>query len=209
MNIVFIAPPASGKGLMSSLIYEKYGYPHVSMGDLLRNVDDEEIKLKLQNGEFVNNDMVAKLLKIRLSKSDCDNGYVLDGFPRNESQIPIYEDICGNNNIIIVLDIPRETGEKRITGRRVCLNCGEVYNDLFENSKSKKEGICDKCGHELIKRSDDNLEVYEKRYDTYLNETEPIIKYFEDKGLVYHVDATRQVSEIFNEIDKIIGGYND
>lgn len=208
MSITFIAPPASGKGLMSSMIQEHYGYPHISMGDLLRNVEDDEIKAKLQNGEFVSNDIVAKLLKARVSKADCDNGYILDGFPRNVSQVPIYEEVC-ENSIIIVLDIPREIGEARITGRMVCLNCGEVFNDLIEQSKSKVPGICDNCGHELIKRTDDSLDVYEKRYDTYLKETEPIIECLEKKYKVYHVDATRDKFDVFKDIQNIIGGYND
>lgn len=213
MNITFISAPAAGKGLLSSMLCEKYGFPHVSMGDLLRNVDDDEIKLKLEKGKFVDNNIVAKLLTMRLMKADCKNGYILDGFPRNVSQIPIYEEICDKINdkksVIIVLDIPREVGEKRIVGRRVCLNCGEVFNDLFENSKSKVPGICDHCGHELIRRTDDNLETYEHRYDTFLKETKPVIEYFEAKGLVYHVDGSTSAAETFSEIEDIIGGYND
>ena len=141
MNITFIAPPAAGKGALSNMIYEKYGYPHVSIGDLLRNVEDDKIKKELEAGAFVNNEIVAKLLYNRLSKEDCKNGFVLDGFPRNLSQVDIYESICKKSNIkniIIVVDIPKEIGEKRITGRRVCLKCGEVYNVNFDESKPKK-----------------------------------------------------------------------
>ena len=210
MNIVFISAPAAGKGLISSMLEKKYGFPHISVGNLLRGVDDEKVKKQLENGEFVSNDLIASLLKSRLSKDDCQNGYILDGFPRNMSQISIYEEICGNNqNIIIVLDIPRAIGEKRIVGRRVCLNCGSVFNDLFVHSKSKVMGICDNCGHQLVKRSDDNIETYDRRYDTFLKETEPVIDYFEAKGKVYHVDGSKSGDETFSEIEKIIGGYND
>ena len=211
MNITFISAPAAGKGLISSMLNEKYGYPHISIGDLLRGVDDDTVKKQLENGEFVDNKIIAKLLKKRLSQSDCKDGFILDGFPRNVSQISIYEDICENandkKNIIIVLEIPREIGEKRITGRRVCLNCGYVFNEYYD--KPKIYGICDHCKHRLIQRSDDNIETYERRYDTYLKETKPVIDYFETKGEVYHVDGSKSGEETFSEITNIIGGYND
>ena len=213
MNITFISAPAAGKGLLSSMINEKYGYPHISIGDLLRGVDDEKVKKQLENGEFVDNGLIAKLLSDRLSQSDCKEGFILDGFPRNMSQISIYEEVCekANNkkNVIIVLDIPREIGEKRILGRRVCLNCGNVFNIMFENSKPKVSGICDHCGHKLIQRTDDNLETYENRYATFLKETKPVIDYFETRGKVYHVDGSGSSDEAFSDIEKIIGGYND
>lgn len=207
MNITFIAPPAAGKGALSNKIYEKYGFPHISIGDLLRNVEDEEVKKLLEEGAFVDNEIVAKLLYARLAKDDCKNGYVLDGFPRNMSQIKIYEDICDKSelkNIIIVVDIPKEIGEKRITGRRICLNCGNVYNVNFEESKPKIDNKCDNCGHELISRSDDNLDTYDHRFDVYVNETAPILNYFKDSEYLYHVDGTGSLDEVFDNIDKII-----
>ena len=212
MNITFISAPAAGKGLISSMINEKYGFPHISIGDLLRSVDDEKVKKQLENGEFVDNRIIARLLSERLSKSDCKDGFILDGFPRNMSQISIYEEICekanDKKNVIIVLDMPKEIGEMRILGRRVCLNCGNVFNEMFE-SKPKVSGICDHCGHKLVQRTDDNLEVYEHRYDTFLKETKPVIDYFEIKGKVYHVDGSKSSDDTFREIEKIIGGYND
>ncbi len=211
MNITFISAPAAGKGLISSMLNEKYGFPHISIGDLLRGVDDVKVKNQVKNGEFVDNRIIAKLLKERLSMPDCDNGFILDGFPRNMTQLSIYEDICehinNKKNIIIVLDIPREVGEMRVTGRRVCPNCGYVFNEYFD--KPKVSGICDHCSHELIQRSDDNIETYERRYDTYLKETKPVIDYFETRGNVYHVDGSKSSDETFRDIEKIIGGYND
>ena len=207
MNITFIAPPAAGKGALSNKIYEKYGFPHISIGDLLRNVEDEEVKRMLEEGAFVDNKIVAKLLYSRLAKDDCKRGYVLDGFPRNMSQIEIYEDICSKSdlkNIIIVVDIPKEIGEKRITGRRVCSNCGSVYNINFEESKPRNNNKCDNCGHELSSRSDDNLETYDHRFDVYVNETAPILDYFKDSDFIYHVDGTKSLDNVFDDIDKII-----
>lgn len=205
MNITFIAPPAAGKGALSNLIYESFGFPHVSIGDLLRDVDDPIIKKELEEGAFVDNKIVSKLLDDRLSKDDCSNGFVLDGFPRNMSQISIYEDICKKSNlknIIVVIDIPREIGKARITGRRVCSMCGSVYNVNISESKPKVSGICDKCGHKLDSRSDDNLDTYNHRYDVYVNETAPIIKYFGDKA--YHVDGSESLERVFNNIKCII-----
>lgn len=207
MNITFIAPPAAGKGALSHMIYEKYGFPHVSIGDLLRNVEDEDIKKELEAGAFVNNEIVAKLLYGRLSKDDCINGFVLDGFPRNLSQVDIYEKICEKSklkNIIIVVDIPREVGEKRITGRRVCMNCGKVYNVNFEENMPKVLGKCDDCGHEIVSRSDDSLETYGHRYDVYINETAPIIEHYKSSSKIYHVDGTGSLDNVFSFIDKII-----
>ncbi len=207
MNITFIAPPAAGKGALSNMIYEKYGFPHISIGGLLRNVEDETIKKELEEGAFVDNKIVAKLLYDRINKDDCVKGFILDGFPRNESQISIYEDLCHRNNlknIIIVVDIPKEIGEKRITGRRVCPNCSSVYNINFEESKPKVENICDDCGHELEVRSDDNLETYGHRFDVYVNETAPIIEHFEGNSNLYHVDGTKLIEDVFNDVDEII-----
>jgi len=212
VNITFIAPPAAGKGVLSQLVCEKYGLVHISIGDLLRNVEDEAIKKQLQQGALVNDDVVAKLLKNRLSKDDCKNGYVLDGFPRNMSQVSIYEDICQSNdkeNFIIALDVPKEIGEKRIIGRRICPKCGEVYNSLIEESMPKMEGICDKCNHKLISRKDDNLDTYQDRYNTYLKETAPIIDHYETNNKVYHVDSSKSIDYAFKQIKDIIGGFYD
>ncbi len=213
MNIVFIAPPAAGKGAQSGMISKKYDIPHVSIGDLLRNIDDEKIKKQLDAGAFVDNNIIEKLLVNRLLKDDCKNGYILDGFPRNKSQIEIYERIKNisndKKNIVIVLDVLKELGEKRIIGRSVCSNCGLVFNDLFEESKPKVDGICDNCGSKLNKRKDDNKETYDHRYDVYMNETKPIIDYFKDHADVYHVDSSKSIDEVFSDITNIIGGFND
>lgn len=205
MIITFIAPPAAGKGALSNLIYKKYGYPHISIGDLLRNVDDEEVRKQLNEGAFVDNKIVGKLLKNRISKNDCLKGFILDGFPRNLTQMDIYKDICNDSklsNIIIVLDVPRETGEKRITGRRVCLKCGSVYNVNIDENMPKVEGVCDNCSGKLEQRSDDNLDTYKHRYEVYEKETKPIIDYLHSN--VYHVDGTKSLDVVFENIDKII-----
>lgn len=213
MNITFIAPPAGGKGTQSAKVSKKYGIPHISTGDLLRNTNDEGIKNLLKQGKFVNEDIVTKLLKERLSQSDCDKGYVLDGYPRTLKQAQNYEAILkelGKEDIIIiVLDLDKEIAAKRVIGREICQNCGHVFNNLFEDTKSKKENICDNCGDGLTKRADDTLETFEKRYHTYQTKTEPLIKHYEAKGIVYHVNSGINKDYTFREIEKIIGGLYD
>lgn len=213
MNITFIAPPAAGKGTQALKVSKKYGIPHISTGDLLRNINDNDLKAKLSEGKFISDDIVCNLLKERLLKSDCDNGYILDGFPRNLKQAKMYESLLESLNkdkgIVLILDLDKEEAAKRIIGRKTCPKCGAVFNDLFESTKSKVEGICDNCGGKLVSRDDDNMETFEKRYQAYLEETYPLIKYYEDKGLAYHVQSMDSTLDTFSQIEKIIGGLYD
>lgn len=211
MNITLIAPPAAGKGTISKQICEKYNIPHISAGDLLRNTNDKEIKEKLNNGEFISDDIIAHLLFNRLKEKDTKEGYVLDGFPRNINQAKTYDTYLeekGKTQIVFVIDLPKEEAKKRIIGRKICPSCGAVYNDLFDNLKPKEKNICDKCHHNLIKRDDDNEETYEKRYQTYLKETYPLVKHYEDKSLAYHIKSEDDTSDTLKQIENIIGGLN-
>ncbi len=209
MNIIFIAPPAAGKGTQASKVSKEYGIPHVSMGDLLRDVDDPEIKEILSKGAFVDNKIVCKLLENRLSKDDCNKGFVLDGFPRTLEQASMYEEILErlhkDRGIVIVLDLDKEIAAKRIIGRKICPECDSVFNDLFPDSKPKVLDICDNCGSKLVRRSDDNMETFENRYSIYENETKKLIQYYESKGNVYHVDSSISIDYTFKQIEKILG----
>lgn len=211
MNITFIAPPAAGKGTQSRKVCEKYGLVHISIGNLLRNVNNEEIQYKVNTGDFVEDDVICKLLETRISKEDCNKGYVLDGFPRNLSQAKLYEKMLKklkkDIGIIIVLDIDKQEALNRITGRQICPNCQTVYNDLFIETKSNIKGICDICNSELIRRNDDDKIVFEKRYKTYIEQTVPVIDYFND--LVYHVNSDNNADYTFKQIQEIIGGVYD
>lgn len=210
MNITFIAPPAAGKGTQSKKISKKYNLEHISTGDLLRNVTDPQIKEKIDNGQFVSDEVISGLLKQKL-KEIGPKGYVLDGFPRNMTQANEYEEMLKELNIklgiVIVLDIDKETALKRIIGRRICPECGAVFNDMFDDTKAKSEGFCDNCGHKLVSRADDNEETFEKRYQIYMQETAPLIDYFKDN--VYHVDSSINADYTFKQIEKIIGGVYD
>ena len=213
MNITFIAPPAAGKGTQSAKVSRKYGLPHISTGDLLRNVDDEDLQNKLSQGQFASDELVTRLLEERLKEDDCDKGYVLDGFPRNLKQARIYDELLEklhkDKGIVIVLDLDKEIAAKRIIGRKVCPNCGEVFINLIEESKPKQEGICDKCHGNLTSRDDDSEETFEKRYQIYQKETEPLIKYYEGKNMAYHVDSSKDSDYAFKGIEQIIGGLYD
>lgn len=212
-NIIFIAPPAAGKGTQSLLLKEKYNLAHISTGDLLRNAQNEEsergnyIKECLKSGRLVSDEITLELLTERLKQKDCKNGYILDGFPRNLDQAIAYEKLLENLHIdlgvVIFLDVPKELAEKRIIGRESCPNCGAVFNDQIEVSMPKIEGICDVCGSKLKKRKDDNPETFSVRYDTYMEHTQPLIDHYKKMGALYTVPSTEKY-ETFKEIEKII-----
>lgn len=199
-SLIFIAPPAAGKGTQSEIISKKYNIPSISTGDLLRDARNQDneigriIREKQDKGLLVDDEIVLNLLKNRLNESDCANGYILDGFPRNTSQAIAYEKILNELNkelgIVILLEAPKELLMKRITGRTSCPKCKAVYNSLFDHMKPVKEGICNNCGTSLVRRSDDNEETFNQRFQTYIDKTEPLINYYKEKGNLYKVDST-------------------
>lgn len=199
-SLIFIAPPAAGKGTQSEIISKKYNIPSISTGDLLRDARNQDneigriIREKQDKGLLVDDEIVLNLLKNRLNESDCANGYILDGFPRNTSQAIAYEKILNELNkelgIVILLEAPKELLMKRITGRISCPKCKAVYNSLFDHMKPVKEGICNNCGTSLVRRSDDNEETFNQRFQTYIDKTEPLINYYKEKGNLYKVDST-------------------
>ena len=210
MNITLIAPPAAGKGTISKIICEKYNIPHISAGDLLRNTNDENIKQKLNNGEFISDDIITDLLFKRLENEDTKQGYVLDGFPRNINQAKIYDSYLhniGKKQIVFVIDLPKKEAAKRIIGRKICPKCGAVYNDMFASLRPKQKDVCDNCNSNLIHRNDDNEEIFNKRYQTYLNETYPLVKHYEN--IAHHIKSMEETADTFEQIKTIIGGLHD
>ncbi len=213
-NIIFIAPPAAGKGTQSAIIEKKYNLPHISTGDILRDEAKKDSELGryirevLDSGSLVKDEITYELLYNRLSLDDCKNGYVLDGFPRNIEQAYKYDEILSNLNqelgYVIRLDIDEETLEKRITGRRICEECGTVYNINSDNEKPKVESICDKCGHRLYQRNDDNITSFKHRYDLYMEKTKPLLDYYAKKGILYVINGNDSVESVAKEIDKVL-----
>ena len=213
-NIMFIAPPAAGKGTQAELVVEKYHIPHISTGDILREISKEDSEIgkyvyeTLTNGELVKDEITYKLIEDRLSKDDCKNGFIIDGFPRNLDQAKEYDKILSNLGYdvgnVIYINIDKETLEKRITGRRICEDCNTIYNINNEKSAPKVESVCDNCGGHLYQRSDDNLEAFQTRYNMYIEKTEPIINYYKEKNVLKEVDGNDTVENIFARIDEII-----
>lgn len=214
-SIIFIAPPAAGKGTQAVMLSSKYNIPHISTGDILRNAQDDTkrgkyISSEMAKGHFISDEIILELLTERLSQSDCENGYILDGFPRNIKQAEEYEEILNKLNkdlgIVIVLDIDKEIAKERIVGRISCPKCGSVFNDMIEESMPKEAGICDKCKTKLKKREDDNAESFEVRFEGYLAKTEPLIEYYQNKNILYRVDSSLGKDITFNQIEDILRG---
>ena len=213
-NIMFIAPPAAGKGTQAERVVEKYHIPHISTGDILREISKEDseigeyVRETLASGKLVKDEITYQLIEDRLKKDDCKNGFIIDGFPRNLDQANEYDKILERLNYevgnVILIDIDKEILEKRITGRRLCEKCGAIYNINDENMTPKVESVCDQCGGKLYQRSDDNLESFQTRYQTYLDKTEPIIDHYKKQGVLKVVDGNDTIDNIFVKIDKII-----
>lgn len=213
-SIMFIAPPAAGKGTQAEMIVKKYKIPHISTGDILREIAKVDSEIgnyvyeTLSSGKLVKDEITYELVKERISRKDCKNGFIIDGFPRNYEQALKYDSILEEVNLelgyVFVLDIDPKILELRITGRRICEDCNKVYNINEEDKRPKVESVCDKCGGKLYQRNDDNIEAFQTRYKMYLDKTEPIIKHYEDKKLVYHIDGSKSIQEIFESINKII-----
>ncbi len=216
-NIIFIAPPAAGKGTQSKLVSQKYNIPHISTGDLLRDevatgsVMGKMLANEMNKGGLISDDTIINLLRQRINQVDCNNGYILDGYPRNVEQAEIYDtmmhELGKDVGIVIFMDIDKDLALKRTVGRMICSSCGASYNKDVDSLKPKIDGICDKCGHTLTTRADDTLETAQIRYDTYMKETAPLIEYYRQKGnlrelKIFEDDTTE---DIFNKIKILIG----
>lgn len=210
-NIILIAAPAAGKGTLSDLLVKKYDYLHISTGDLLREVSKETTELgqkitkMLKNGELVTDEIVFELLENKLRQ--VDKPYILDGFPRTLNQAYKYDELIQKLNkdlgIVVVLNCDYEILKKRIVGRYLCKDCGSIYNTLTGVNTPKQEGICDNCGGDLYKRSDDNEESFKTRYETYLEKTKPLIDFYEKKGNLYYIDS-QTTDTMLKEIEDLL-----
>lgn len=216
-NIIFIAPPAAGKGTQSKLISEEYNIPHISTGDLLRDevesgsVMGRFLKEEMDRGGLISDDTIVNLLRTRITRVDCNNGYILDGYPRNVEQAKIYDDLLNdlgmNIGLVIFMDIDKELALKRTLSRIVCSACGASYNKDNSGLVPKIEGFCDKCGHTLKVRSDDSIETAKVRFDTYLEQTKPLVQYYEQRGILksLKVEENDSAQDVFEKIKSIIG----
>ena len=213
MRLVLLGAPGAGKGTQAKKLIDKYGIPQISTGDILRkNVADgtplgKEAKVIMDSGGLVSDKIVLGLIEDRLKQSDCTKGFILDGFPRNTAQAQSLDGILKNLGMPIdsalSVDVPKDDLMKRLTGRRTCKGCQQMYNVYF--SAPKKDGVCDKCSGALFQRDDDKEETIKKRLDVYEAQTAPLFDYYGKKGILKSVTGVGSIDEIFNKVCKILG----
>jgi adenylate kinase len=213
MKIVMLGAPGAGKGTQAKMIAEQYGIPHVSTGDIFRmNVKNGtalgmEAKAYMDKGELVPDELTVRILLDRVAQEDCKNGYVLDGFPRTIPQAEVLDaELTKLGDAIdyaINVDVPDENIIRRMSGRRACVGCGATYHIV--HIPPKKEGICDKCGGELILRDDDKEETVKNRLNVYHAQTQPLIDFYTGKGVLKTVDGTVDSADVFAAIKSILG----
>ncbi|CDD48713.1 adenylate kinase [Firmicutes bacterium CAG:534] len=213
MKIIMLGAPGAGKGTQAKMIAEKYSVPHVSTGDIFRaNIKNgtelgKEAKKYMDQGLLVPDELTVKILLDRVAQDDCKNGYVLDGFPRTIPQAQVLDkalsELDDAIDYAINVDVPDENIIRRMGGRRACLTCGATYH--VEHIPPKKEGICDACGSELVLRDDDKPETVKNRLDVYHKQTQPLIDFYEAKGILKSVDGTVPMEDVFAAITEILG----
>ncbi len=214
MRIVLLGAPGAGKGTQAKKLVDKYGIPQISTGDILRKaVADgtplgKEAKSYMDKGELVPDSVVIGLVKERLAQDDCKKGFILDGFPRNTAQAEVLDKVLEEMGIplqvALSVDVDMDILMKRLTGRRTCRQCGQMYNVYF--SPPQKEGVCDKCGGELYQRDDDKEETIRRRLEVYEAQTAPLIEYYKGKGILKSVEGTGEIDEIFGKICALLEG---
>ncbi|MCR4750559.1 MAG: adenylate kinase [Lachnospiraceae bacterium] len=213
MKIIMLGAPGAGKGTQAKMIADKYSIPHISTGDIFRaNIKNgtelgKEAKKYMDNGQLVPDELTVKILLDRVANDDCKNGYVLDGFPRTIPQAEVLDSelnkLGDKIDYAINVDVPDENIVNRMSGRRACVNCGATYHIV--HIPPKKEGICDKCGNELILRDDDKPETVLKRLSVYHEQTQPLIDFYSAKKVLKTVDGTVDSAEVFGQITAILG----
>ncbi|MDD6235586.1 MAG: adenylate kinase [Lachnospiraceae bacterium] len=213
MKIIMLGAPGAGKGTQAEKICAKYNIPHISTGDIFRaNIKNntelgQKAKSYMDQGLLVPDELVVDLVVDRVKADDCKNGYVLDGFPRTIPQAEALDKALAANgekvDYAINVEVPDENIINRMSGRRACLSCGATYHVVY--IPTKVEGICDKCGAKLVLRDDDKPETVKKRLDVYHEQTQPLIDYYTDKGVLNEVDGTKDMDEVFGAIVDILG----
>lgn len=211
MRLVFLGAPGAGKGTQAKVYSKNRGVPHISTGDIFRNTIQhggekaEELKFYMDAGKLVPNSIVLEMVAVRLSKEDCQKGFVLDGFPRNVDQAAALDRLLEGREIpldgVVFLDIPQDLLVDRLTSRRVCSNkeCQTPYNLKFK--APAKEGLCDLCGHELLHRKDDHPEVILQRFEEYTKQTEPLVAYYQQKGLLFKIEARGTIDSVYKTME--------
>ncbi|WP_226038446.1 adenylate kinase [Aquibacillus saliphilus] len=213
MNLILMGLPGAGKGTQAEKIVEKYQIPHISTGDMFRLAIKEgtelgnKAKAFMDQGELVPDEVTIGIVKERLSMDDCQKGFLLDGFPRTVAQAEALENLLTDINesldYVIHVNVPSDQLIERLTGRRICPTCGTAYHLLF--NPPKEAGKCDKDGAELIQRKDDKPDTVEKRLEVNLEQTKPMLDFYNDKGYLISVDGDQDINQVFEDIDTKLG----
>ncbi len=214
MNLILMGLPGAGKGTQAEKIVEKYAIPHISTGDMFRSAIKEgtplgkEAKTYMDKGELVPDEVTIGIVKERLAKDDCQKGFLLDGFPRTVAQAEALENLLDELNTkldyVLNVQVPTDKLVERLTGRRICPTCGATYHVEF--NPPKEPGICDNDGTELIQREDDQPETVKNRLDVNMEQTQPLLDFYEDKGYLVDIDGDQEIDQVFKQIDDTIGG---
>ena len=213
MKIIMLGAPGAGKGTVAAKIVKEYNIPHISTGDIFRDNLKRKTELGLRaqeymtRGELVPDDLTCEIATTRLLEDDCKNGFLLDGFPRTVYQAEKLDEFLREHgqslDKVVQLVVDDELLIKRLTGRRVCKNCGATFHVI--TIPPKEEGICDNCGHELIQRADDTEETAVNRLKVYEEQTSPLVTYYEEKGLLAPIDGAGTPEEVFQSILDVLG----
>ncbi|TYR78541.1 adenylate kinase [Priestia megaterium] len=214
MNLVLMGLPGAGKGTQAEKIVEHYDIPHISTGDMFRAAIKEGTQLGLKaksfmdQGELVPDEVTIGIVRERLNKQDCENGFLLDGFPRTVAQAEalesILEDLNKRIDYVINIDVDQSILMERLTGRRICKDCGATYHLVF--NPPAQEGGCDKCGGELYQRADDNAETVSTRLSVNVKQSKPLLDFYQEKGYLRNINGNQDINIVFDDVRKLLGG---
>ncbi|AEA34312.1 adenylate kinase [Hippea maritima] len=213
MILILLGAPGVGKGTQGVLISKEYGIPQISTGDILRKEVREETelgkkaKVYMDKGELVPDEVIIGMMENRIKDDDCKNGFILDGFPRTVAQAEAFDGMLKKNRLeldkVLLIDVPEEEIVDRLTGRRVCPNCGAVYH--IKNNPPKNDNLCDKCGSKLIQRDDDKEDTVRNRLEVYKKSTMPLIDYYTKTGKLIKINGVGSIDEIFSRVKEVLG----
>lgn len=214
MNLVLMGLPGAGKGTQADKIVKKYGIPHISTGDMFRAAMKEGTELGLKaksfmdKGELVPDEVTIGIVRERLNKPDCEQGFLLDGFPRTVAQAEALENILAEigkkMDYVINIEVDQSILMERLTGRRICKSCGATYHLVF--NPPAEAGVCDRCGGELYQRPDDNKETVQNRLDVNMKQTKPLLDFYHEKGYLKNINGQQHIDQVFVSVDTLLEG---